>query len=447
MAFPTGWQRVCPITIPAAQVAGSLTNFPIVLTAVWLPSEMVTTGATYAAQANGGDIRFSSDFGGQSELSCEIVNFAQNSNPSNAVVEIHVNGTSLSSSVANTIYVWYAYLGGGQSQPAASGSYGSQSVWDANYMAVWHFGTAASLALTDSTANAKSLTNNSCTAGSGVMGGALVCPGSGDYADVVLSGTALTQLTIEMWFYITTTPSGQVGVMCWERTGLPIDGFPFVYFGLTSSDVTEWLFNAGYISSQASSTGTWYHVALTWTNSTGLVTWYLNGVSKGTYTSTIPPNQQSYGNEVYLGSGYTGQLTGRLDEVRLSSTQRSGAWIQTVYNNQVPGSTFASAGTPVFVGTQTITVPSKALHITGVVPTVAVGRFITVPSATLHITGHAPTVNQTIAVPATTLHITGHAPTVNQTIVVPGAALHITGQAPTVLNQPPPSKWPRVRSR
>jgi hypothetical protein len=80
-AFPTGWLRQAKLTVQHAQVPADQTAFPVLVTAATLPNEMVTAGGANAAQSDGGDIRFSSDAAGSSQLACEIVIWTQNANP------------------------------------------------------------------------------------------------------------------------------------------------------------------------------------------------------------------------------------------------------------------------------------------------------------------------------------------------------------------------------
>jgi hypothetical protein len=137
MAFPVGWNRRCGLTTVHSQINADMTAFPIVLDHFCLPNEMLTLGGGNAAQSDGGDIRFLSDLAGANQLPCEIVTFTQDATPANAVVEIWVAVDVLTASDV-TFYVWYN-AGGGQTQPAANASFGSQSVWDSNYKGVWHW--------------------------------------------------------------------------------------------------------------------------------------------------------------------------------------------------------------------------------------------------------------------------------------------------------------------
>lgn len=138
MAFPTGWQRRVAITVDNTKVAGSgtFTDFPIMLSLDNLPTEMVDAGSN-SAQDGGGDIRFSSDAAGATQLACEIVDFHPNSTAGSRRCEIWVKVPSLSGSADTIIYAWYKPTSIKQ-QPAPSSTYGSESVWVSAYKTVQH---------------------------------------------------------------------------------------------------------------------------------------------------------------------------------------------------------------------------------------------------------------------------------------------------------------------
>ncbi len=83
-------------------------------------------GDPNAAQANGGDIRFSTDSAGASQIALEVVVWTQNANPASAAAELWVGPVAVNSASDVTIYVWYS-AGGAVSQPAAGAAFGSQT--------------------------------------------------------------------------------------------------------------------------------------------------------------------------------------------------------------------------------------------------------------------------------------------------------------------------------
>ena len=92
-------------------------------------------------------------------------------------------------------------------------------------------------------------------------------------------------------------------------------------------------------------------------------TWkiYSDGVEKGSTTSSQTPFPADV--ELYLGAGDNSgtvdrHLNGRLDEVRVSATDRSAQWILAEYNNQNAPGTHVTEGTPgdVVTGGETLTI-------------------------------------------------------------------------------------------
>jgi outer membrane protein assembly factor BamB len=93
-------------------------------------------------------------------------------------------------------------------------------------------------------------------------------------------------------------------------------------------------------------TGAWYYLAGTWDGTT--MRFYINGNLEDTLGFT--GNIDSNANPTLIGSYNTNPYLleqapdGRIDEIRLSDTARTGEWISTCYNNQNSPSTFYSLG-------------------------------------------------------------------------------------------------------
>lgn len=121
-SFPSGWGRRQKITINSAEVAGtgSHTDFTAKITLGHLAESVIDAGSNSALNG-GGDIRFSSDSAGATQLACEIVNFVTNATYASRKCEIWVKIPSLSTSVDTDIYIWYNKTG--ETQPAVTGTY------------------------------------------------------------------------------------------------------------------------------------------------------------------------------------------------------------------------------------------------------------------------------------------------------------------------------------
>jgi hypothetical protein len=139
VAFPSGWTRKCDIAIGFPKVGtGGVSDFTVYLTRGHFPDEMCDPAGGNNAQANGGDIRFSSDAAGATRLACQIDAFGHDSalGADDAVVRIQVKVPSLSDSVDTPIYVWYNSLSV-ETQPASTDTYGSQNAYDASHCSRW----------------------------------------------------------------------------------------------------------------------------------------------------------------------------------------------------------------------------------------------------------------------------------------------------------------------
>jgi hypothetical protein len=362
MAFPVGWLRRCPLTVNHTKVTGNLTLQPEVLTELVLPAEMMTAGDPNAAQSDGGDIRFSTDAAGASQIGCDIVGWAQNANPAIALAEIWIPVSVLSASDV-VVYVWYS-AGGGLSQPAAGAAFGSQSVYDSDYVAVNHFGTPSSLGLGDATSRGNSLTSNdavNAVATTGKLGGGLSVPGAAPNVRLYKNSptafpTGSAVMTIEVWAKDLLHDTGIVG---WGNWG---SGAVVIY--QNSNLAMDLINDSGGVQSFAfaNGAGVWRHFAFTLPTpggNMGNVIGYLNGAaqsSAGSSGSVAPTGTQWRVTGLPNITTNSNIFQGLMDEARVSKVARSANWMSTQYNNQNDPATFWSVGTPVTPGAAGFTV-------------------------------------------------------------------------------------------
>lgn len=345
MAFPTGWTRSCALTIQHGQVPADQTAFPVLITEACLPAEMLTTGDPNAAQSDGGDIRFSTDSAGASQIACEVVIWTQNASPASAKAEIWVPVNVLTATDV-TIYVWYSG-GGGLSQPAASASFGSQAVWDSNFKAVYHYADGSTLAATDSTSNANNGTvNGSVTAVAGKVDGGASFASNGYVSKTDNSSLRPSVITLSFW--IKTTQTGNtVAIEKDTNNGFSVQTDTGSGVGL-KINVGGPNAALGFNTTHFSADGAWHHVgfiyavqALNSASNHALI----DGVD---HPDTSNPGTPGYTTgPFYIGSrGGSFGATMQLDEVRLSNSTRTTTWITTEYNNQSAPASFTVAGTP-----------------------------------------------------------------------------------------------------
>jgi hypothetical protein len=343
-AFPTGWLRQAKLTVQHAQVPADQTAFPVLVTAATLPNEMVTAGGANAAQSDGGDIRFSSDAAGSSQLACEIVIWTQDANPALATAEIWVPVSILTASDVD-IYVWYK-AGGGVSQPAAGAAFGSQAVWDSNFKAVYHYANGSTLAATDSTSNANngSIISGVTAVAGKIDGGASFSSGRISKSD----NTSLRPSVITVSCWIKTTQSGNTVVL--EKDGnngfsvqLNSGGPLGIYMNVGGPNAS-----LGVSTTYFTPDGNWHHVSFLYAVqalNSPLNHAMLDGVE---HTNGSDPGTPGYSTGNFdIGSRNGSFPTAmQLDEVRLSNTTRTTTWITTEYNTSNSPTSFLVAGTP-----------------------------------------------------------------------------------------------------
>jgi Bacterial Ig-like domain (group 3)/YDG domain/Concanavalin A-like lectin/glucanases superfamily/Domain of unknown function (DUF2341) len=133
-----------------------------------------------------------------------------------------------------------------------------------------------------------------------------------------------------------------------DFTGSNVNNRVSFFFGDTDSSRSVGIIDA---AATFSDTTAWHHAAAVVTNisvSPG-ATLYIDGVAVASSTGTTARTLRSAWNtNLRLGAapnGFKG-LLGVLDEVRVSDTNRSAAWIGTGYNNQNSPATFYSLGSP-----------------------------------------------------------------------------------------------------
>ena len=340
----TDWGRRCALVIQSGQVTDNEVNFPLLVTEDTLPSEILDADGSYPALNGGGDIRFSSDEAGNTQLACEIESFITDNDPANGKAAIWVKVPSLSSSSNTTIYIWYNKAG--ESQPAEDNAYGKENVWDSNFVMVQHMnqtpdGTAGEIV--DSTSNDNDGTTYNMDSADQVAGqidGSLDFDGGDDYVDTSLN-TAFNDFSVVVWFK--DTPGGDG----YERLVDKAYNTGF-WLGRNSLTANSW---GGGIKETGSpygrfitlTDGEWHQIAFIREGTTHTI--YGDGgnvsISGSVTGDTLDTTTIKIG-----GAISNNNFGGTIDEVRISNTARSAGWIATEYNNQYAPSTFLIEGTP-----------------------------------------------------------------------------------------------------
>lgn len=350
MAFPTGWGRRATVTIGAAQVAGAgaLSDFPFLCTVDNLPSEMFDADGSNPALAGGGDIRFSSDEAGTTQLSIDVVTFTINNNPALGTAEIWVKASSIDDS--DVFYVWYDKTG--ETQPAVTAVPGGRDdVWTL-FEAVYH-ANEASGNLTDSTGN-----SNTATAGgtplyaqTGKIGDAVGMNSGGDEFEIADSaGTEFgSALTATCWVNVADwNPEGNSNPRIISKAS-GSDGWSLLWLS-AGTDRLAMTINSdtdGAAINGTPATSTDIYIAGRYDGTDAFIRTD-NGADSSTTRSggiTGNSNVTALGNSPG-GTSSRNQLGGSIDEVRLAPTVFTDDFLTTDYNAQFAPGTFATAGTP-----------------------------------------------------------------------------------------------------
>jgi hypothetical protein len=125
MAFPADYTLLMTYTLPT--MSGVTTDFPLLLR-----FDDFTSEALALLDTGGGDLRISADESGSTQMPIDIQRFVKSSGGIEAWTLVP------SAETGTVIYIWGDNTG--DSQPAASSTYGSQAVWT-NFDLVIHQGT------------------------------------------------------------------------------------------------------------------------------------------------------------------------------------------------------------------------------------------------------------------------------------------------------------------
>jgi hypothetical protein len=319
-------------------MATYLTSFPVLVSAI--DSDLANH-----ARDDGWDILFTSS-DKKTKLSHEIESF-------NGVTGALIAWVKVSSLLTINNTVLYMYYG----NPGASSQQDSTNAWDSSYKGVWHLkenpaGTAPQMKDSTSSVNhgtsAGSMTSTDQV--SAKINGGLDLDGYNDYVNIPRTSTIepSTAITVYAWFYWHDNTASSYGKVVAKTTAS--DTAPYYSYSIEQSSSAAQLsagINVGgtnyATSAQTMTLNTWHQLVLTW-SSGDYVRFYVDGIEKAKTGSTYSGSITYY--DVPLRIGFSGygefntQIDGLIDEVRISNIARSGAWIQTEYNNQNSPGTF-----------------------------------------------------------------------------------------------------------
>jgi len=352
MAFPNGWARRYKLEINNSKIDETLTDYPVLIKSGQLPNEMFDNDGDYPALEGGGDIRFSLDKAGTQQLSLEVESFHLDNHPTSAnSCQLWVKSPSVSTSVNTPIYCWYHKAG--EAQPAVDAAYGRNSVWEDNFISVYHMNEISG-----------SICYDSCGRHNGTFHGTLpdntwskigqgqLFNGTSDYISIPdhADFDTYTYCTISCW-YMPSDLTGEIwrGILTkdreqfsahtvgiWESNGItPATNFRVGQVAGGETDMTENQFSLLHLS---------------WGHNGGAIRGSIDGFVNVEYT-TANGEPANGVNPVYIGRSFTGSSNefakGKIVEARWSKEKFfSDGWKKADWESQEYPSTFWTLGTP-----------------------------------------------------------------------------------------------------
>jgi len=355
-----------------------------------LPDELFTL-----CQSDGGDICFTSDSAGTTQLPVELVSIDTGAKKAEIWVAVPLTSSD------TTIYVWYQSNAGTLTQPTASGTYGSQAVWTAvDSVGTWHLGETGSGSASDykdssATGNNSTSTANQPTATTGHIGGgqSFAAGNAIDFNGTAGSNLPTGDTTVSFWFNSTQSlGSGGEGYIIWfgalsTNQLLLIDLYNPSGTGVKLTATQD---GSSVTSGNGYNDGTWRQATVTKTGNSWVV--YVDGVQRGSGTMTTATTLS-----LPLRFGKTSSLgyAGLLDEVRIVTALRSANYVATDHSVQ-SSTTLVTVGTPesttIFTeaASDTLTVTETAVcytstHRVSASDTLTIGEIATGHDTTQHL--------------------------------------------------------------
>jgi biopolymer transport protein ExbB len=348
----TGFAYGRSITIQGSQISGTQTNFPVLISLTDNSLRQSPTGRL--RNANGWDIAFTLP-----DCSTILPMQIERYDAAAGTLVAWVRLPSLVSGNNQIIYMFYGKTGVA-SDPS------SATVWDGNYMGVYHFNNS----FTDGTSNNRHLNNTGTTnlTASKIGEGRRL-----NNTPNITSGTAgvqylqlpdnifntVTNFTFEGWVYLETVNTSWERIFDFGRNTTfnmflcpSIEGNGVKRFAITvNGNGTE----RQVSSTTTTGTGGWHHFAVTIDAAANTGVLYYDGTANATNSGGMTLTPGSIGNtdRNYFGiSQYTADhgLYGSFDEFRISNTTRSADWILTSYRNQNTPSSFYTVASEVAAG-------------------------------------------------------------------------------------------------
>lgn len=335
MGWLAGWDKRVKVTIDSGDITAALVNFPVLL---------------FLSAASGidpDDITFIFDEVGANSLKIAVT---ENDGTTECKVEIEkwdlgneeawlwVKVPAIASAVDTDIYL---YFDNDHADNVANvgivGSAPGEAVWDASFECVLHLSEAAGNFLDSTNHDNDASAQGTVNRGNQKIDGGIDLPGTNDYVRIDTNGIldGFDEATIEAWVYLDALAADRAVLNDWGAG----DDVVLLYYDLAPNNKWRTIFRntvpavGTVVFGTAAPSGAWYHVVTKYVRN-DFVYGYENGVkTQGDAVANNPLT--SPGNLFFAGINrdLAMDLNGKLDEIRLSSTGRSDAWIAASYES------------------------------------------------------------------------------------------------------------------
>jgi hypothetical protein len=327
------WNYRKKITINSSEVAGDLTDFPVLI-------NITDPDLVSKAQTDGDDILFTSS-NGEIKFDHQIESY----NSGNGQLYAWVKIPFLSSTVDTEIYMYY-------NNSAAENQENVESVWSNNYKGIWHLNETSGDALDSTSYSTDGTLTGTVTQGD---------PGKIDSAYTFDSTTTSNvnmgdpvdghldfgngSFTLSLW--VRDSPETHYQHILYK--GAVSVGDPAGYSFYHRNNDGEACWSVGDTVDRVQNDfdytqdGTWRYLVGVVDRSNQSSHVYLNGIEQGTGTDISSVGSVDNARDFQL-SEASNEVNGRIDEVRISIGVRSTAWIATEFNNQNDTGAFLYSG-------------------------------------------------------------------------------------------------------
>jgi len=328
------WSYRKTITIANAQVPEYQINFPVLM-------NFTDSDLRDNAQSDGSDIVFTAT-NGRVQLDHEIEKYDN----SDGTLVAWVKVPQLYSLTDTTLYMYYGH-GVTESQENPTG------VWTNGYESVYHLNDD----FEDSTDNNRDAANSGSVDAVGLLADAQDFEGTdgSDHLDLGTWNVSGDEITIQSWAKFesfsessrliskasSSSPDDHVYGLAMDNSGRP-----YFFLMLCDDDDCE---TSILTDSSIFESGKWNLVTGTYDGS--WMRLFVNGTQVASTSDSGNLGQNNW--DIYAGNNpilLDRDFDGLLDEIRISSSARSGNWLTTEFNNQVSSDTFYSIGSAEALG-------------------------------------------------------------------------------------------------